>query len=428
MANTALFSIESSKTSVFAWPYLFLIWVAMIIPASGAHGFLNIKSQAIFLAVLGGGIFAYIKSNFSMTHLKILAFTCFIISFLVLWWIMGLIWGNAVVDSQWDVFKIFGVTIATVMVAFYLYSEKLLCYSTFIKSIIFSSFTFSIIKIGVIILYLFNLVDIKNVISFIGVYCMSMGITGSLVRVQFSTDIFTPFILFFVLNSKQLGFNLSKTFKFIYYVITPLSIFLSYSRYLFFVAGLSVLFYWLNQKLSKMVFSFVMFALITLGILLWIGNEHIENIIYKRFFSQNTSESDDIRVAQMRAFMRDYVEYPFLGKGLGGVPSTMIRDGSNPNLYEVQWGIFLLQFGLLGILFFLIPTGYIAHRILSFPITRLKLSILLLFLSWLLSGMTNPFLISLGSGVMYSLFLLTGMHVAVSERPQVAYDKYSLTI
>ena len=82
------------------------------------------------------------------------------------------------------------------------------------------------------------------------------------------------------------------------------------------------------------------------------------------------------------------------------------RGGDIQYSYEVQWVAFLIQFGLLGFMILLIPVLLICYKLFLPPFSKLKLSFLALFGVWILSGFTNPFLISLTSGIVYSIFLL----------------------
>jgi len=94
---------------------------------------------------------------------------------------------------------------------------------------------------------------------------------------------------------------------------------------------------------------------------------------------------------------------------MGGYAESYVRDTKVRHSYEVQWVAFLMQFGLIGMLFLLLPLCFVCWKFCKPPFTIAKLSFFFLFILWLLSGFTNPFLISLTSGIIYSIFILAGM-------------------
>ena len=91
----------------------------------------------------------------------------------------------------------------------------------------------------------------------------------------------------------------------------------------------------------------VVLGLITLSILALavIGPDNVAEMIEKRFFSNETAVSDQTRIIQIKALMREYDQFPLLGKGLGGYTKESIRDEKLMHSYEVQWAAFLMQFG-----------------------------------------------------------------------------------
>jgi hypothetical protein len=111
---------------------------------------------------------------------------------------------------------------------------------------------------------------------------------------------------------------------------------------------------------------------------------------------------------QIQALYREFDQAPLLGKGLGAYAVDNIRDFQLKHYYEVQWMAFLMQFGLLGVLLLMIPLGMVSYRYCLAPFSMQKLSFLLMFFLWIFSGFTNPFLLSLTSGIVYTLFLLPG--------------------
>lgn len=144
-----------------------------------------------------------------------------------------------------------------------------------------------------------------------------------------------------------------------------------------------------------------------LSVYVAIGPEKIHTIIARRVFSMDNFKSDELRIMQVNALLSEYENALFVGKGLGGYAHENIRDRTLLHSYEVQWVAFLMQFGFIGVLILLVPLFVIVFRLIKGKISRIKWSFCGLFLLWLLSGFTNPFLISLTSGIIYALFLVS---------------------
>lgn len=101
---------------------------------------------------------------------------------------------------------------------------------------------------------------------------------------------------------------------------------------------------------------------------------------------------------------------------MGGYTEKGLRDKELKFSYEVQWMAFLMQFGLLGLFLILLFLAYLAYLILRPPVTIERLSLFALYLLWLAAGLTNPFLVSLPSGILYTFFL--GASNKASRLPQ----------
>jgi hypothetical protein len=297
----------------------------------------------------------------------------------------------------------------------YLVRENFVSFEALFKTIVFSNFSYSIYKIILMILSLMGIVDVTTLMRDTGIRIMIMSIYGGLYRIQTSLDIVAPFLLFFFLISDQLSVNFSKKFKFVFLIVTAISIFLGFSRYLIFVSLISLMMYWFTLSNLKRISLLFAFTIMVIGGVAMIGIDTVYSIIEVRFFSRSNTISDDVRSEQVRLLLQNYQDYPFFGLGLGGYTTHNIRDTINFHSYEVQWVAFLMQLGLIGILLTMIPLGIIFVKILKWPLTKVKVGCSALFLLWLISGFTNPFLISLTSGIIYSLFMLTGIRLRTSN-------------
>ncbi len=134
--------------------------------------------------------------------------------------------------------------------------------------------------------------------------------------------------------------------------------------------------------------------------------EVLHNSLHLRFASHANTLSDTIRKEQSQALWEEIYLHPFIGKGLGGYTEKSIR-GESPSmyyLYEVQWLSFLMQFGVIGLSLLLGAAFILIIPAFTPPWRQEKRFLATLYLVWLASGLTNPYLLSLTSGIVYALF------------------------
>jgi len=394
--------------SLLLFPYFILIVAGLTVPSDGGHGLLSIKSLSFIATAVGVLLYILLNKKFSIIQFKVVCFIIASMGFLTLWGITSIGYGEISDGNAFDQFKLFFLTVSVVAITIYLVSENIISFATFLKTVLYANFAFSATKISLIILHLFGMIDLWSMVERFGIRVMGMQIVGNVFRFQASIDIATPFLLFFFLQAPLFGISWSKRFRFLYLAISLVAIFLSFSRFLLFVGVLSLILHAVTLRLSTIVRSL---PLLVIGLVLglsWLGLDDAYTVVERRLLSIDNSTSDRIRTDQINAMMEEHETFPFMGKGLGGYATDYIRDDKIRHSYEVQWVAFLMQFGLLGIAAILSALGMIGVTILSLPWTRAKIGLFLMYLCWLLSGFTNPFLISLTSGILYSLFFLAG--------------------
>lgn len=382
--------------------FLFLVFVGVIFPSDGSHALYNPKSIAF--ALMSAAFIANLvqKKRFTPIDQGLMLFTLAILGFIFFFAWVGL-------ENRGDMLgqvKLFLITASLPIGLAYLMEKGDLSFSTFMKTAVFTNMFYSLIKLSLVALHLLGVIDLISLLEKMGLRYMSMEVFGKLGRMQTSVDILTPFLLYFVLSSEQWGVKLSKTFVRFYIVIAWLSILLSFSRY-FMMCGLMAHFMcWIGKKEGPFIASLVKFFLAALLIVGVAGPERIYKVVEKRFLSEESSASDRVREIQIREMTDKFQENPLLGLGMGGHTQGNIRDDKIKFSYEVQWMAFLMQFGMVGILFLVTLLAYLGYLILS-PPTLSRLGLFTIYLLWLLSGFTNPFLISLPSGIIYAFFLGT---------------------
>lgn len=383
-------------------PYFILLVAGVVIPSDGEHGILSIKSLAFVFCALGVGSYALLRGEMTLYQIKIATYFLAACTFFLGAMALSSYYGTTSWESQSDQFKLFVITLLFPLMTLYLVHEKLVQPKQIYQAVIFATFFYAFLKVTLFLLHFLHLIDLWKFLKVFNFRVMSMNIAGGVDRVQTSVDIVAPFILLFVLQSEKLGLHLNRSFKALYVVFTLLSTFLSFSRYLSFVYFASIFFYTLTLSPKGILKMLLITCLGALSLYFFIGHEQAYTAIQKRLYSSLNYTSDSIRKKQVDAMLSQIGETPCLGTGLGGFAPDCVRVRPTKHLYEVQWMAFTMQFGLIGLAILLIPLLQTLCRLLH----PSRLSFLLLFSLWLFSGFTNPFLISLTSGIIYTLFYL----------------------
>ena len=405
------------------YSFLALLFVGLFLPSDGNHGMFAPKSLAFLFAAFFFLLYLLTRMQLKASQARGALITTVFVLFLSVWYLVGIDQDPLVKSGQLDQFKVFLTTLFPAFAGWYFVSEKLISYSKMLRTIIFTNFAYNILKTALMVMHVAGIINVWTVMNRTGFRFMSMHILGDIGRIQTSVDIVTPFLMYFVLQSDSLGLKLSNRFKWIYGISALASVFLSFSRFLIFAFFLSIVFHICTLPFFKQLKIWILAGLLTIAGIGAIGPDTVIQVVEKRFFSTDNTASDATRKDQISAMMRACDESPILGKGLGGYTTECIRDHELPHAYEVQWVAFLMQFGLIGLPFLLTPLCLIAWNFITIPITRAKIGYLLLFGLWLFSGFTNPFLISLTSGIIYMIFLITGERLTNHKRSSLRLEK-----
>lgn len=392
--------------TIFIWPFLLMIFIGLVLPSTAKHGLLNLKSLAFVMAIGSVSFLACKRATLRMSTLSIFWFFSVFITFLLAWFFIGGADPLSFLEAQFDQLKLFIITISVPLMAVYLFKEELLTPQKFLKTIIYANFFYCVLKITIFILQIVGGVDIWKYLTGAGIRIQSMTIFGAISRLQSSVDVATPFLFFYVLKSNSFGLNLSRKFIYLYALISIISNLLAFSRFLIFIQFLGFLLYLFTANRKQFLKGVLALGILTtLGVGV-IGVRNVTTAIEARFFSRNAKVSDQERNTQINAMLDEHDHAPYIGIGLGGYAKDSIRDKVLKHSYEVQWISFLMQFGIIGVLFLLFSLGLIAYQYFHPPFSRISIASFILFGCWVLSGFTNPFLISLQSGILYTLFYL----------------------
>lgn len=381
--------------------FLVLLAFGVVFPSDSNHGFLAPKSLAFLASFFFFALYFFSSKAIKKSQAGPMIFLLASMTFFGVWYLVGIDQSPLLPSARLDQFKVFLPTLFVPIAGYCLVKEGLVTGFQILKTMIYANLVYSLAKISLMALHVFGAINLWAFMESTGLRFMSMPIAGQIGRIQTSVDIVTPFLVYFALQAP-----FSKRFKTFYCLVSALSVLLSFSRFLMAAFAASLLLHIFTLKWTSQIKLMAGVAMLCLAAVAIAGPTQVSDVIDKRFFSQETYISDRTREVQIDALMQACNDNPLLGNGLGGYTEACIRDYNLPHAYEVQWAAFLLQFGLFGLIILLMPVGYIACRFLRPPFSRDQAGYFLLFCLWLLSGFTNPFLISLTSGTIYLIFLL----------------------
>lgn len=385
--------------------FFLLLLAGIMLPSDGNHGIFAPKSLAFLNAAFFFGVYYITRLKLSYPQTWAFTFILATLTFFGMWYMVGIDQNPLIASGQLDQFKVFMTTLFIPFAGFYLMQEKLIRPQKIFEIAIKASFVYCSIKVLLMGLHLFGVISVWSVMHKTGLRFMSMNIIGEVGRIQTSVDIATPYLVFFALQNERLGINISNRFRLLYLMIAAFSTFLSFSRLLIFAYALGVFLHGLTLEVKDQVKLWILTAILIIVAVIMAGPQKVEQVVEKRLFSTDNYQSDATRREQIEAMMGACDESPLLGKGLGGYTQACVRDVTLPHAYEVQWIAFLMQFGVLGLCLILLPIFYIGWKLIELPLTISKLCYFTLYSLWLVSGFTNPFLISLTSGFIYLFFL-----------------------
>jgi hypothetical protein len=397
---------QPPRVHPLAYPFLLMLIVGTILPTTGEHGFLQPKTLSFMLASFSTLLHLISCSKLTLRQVMVGLATLIAILFVGLTFSVFILQDALIpISSGIDEGNVFIVTIVACAMTAYWYANNGIPYSLLLKTILAANMVYNLIKLGVVAALFVGVLDVQTYIEF-GISTQMTGIGAGLTRLQTSSDVPTPFLLFFALVSSQLSVRLSRPFKWTYLLSAYSCIFLSYSRYQWGIAILAYVFSIALEsslgQVAKRLARCMLTAIVAIAVL---GPGTWSEILVNRFISKDALSSDAVRVFQTDALLNSFNERPFIGSGMGSYPeATGDQRGRN---FEVQWVSFLMQFGVTGMLVLAALAISIGIGFCRPPMTRVKATMLTIYLLWLLSGFTNPFLISLTSGIMYGLFYIT---------------------
>jgi|GEM_PF-4315935 len=208
-------------------------------------------------------------------------------------------------------------------------------------------------------------------------------------RLQFPSDIVAPFLIACYVGGEK------KWKDGVLLFCVAGVILLSFSRYLFgfYLLATFLRAFWIKKADLITVLNVIMSVACVIVL--------FESIL-ARFASAETTASDQIRVDQIHYLKIAIKNFPLLGTGLGSEAHDYLRSEKTPYFYEAQWYATTMQMGFFGVFW------YVVNILLALyvPLRKNYITFTAVFLMWVLSGFTNPFLTALGSAFGLTILLL----------------------
>jgi hypothetical protein len=215
------------------------------------------------------------------------------------------------------------------------------------------------------------------------------GIGFGLQRLQFPSDIIAPFLIACYVGGKE------KIKDGILLFCIATVVFLSFSRFLiaFYLLCTLLRALWIKKADFITVLNVVVSAAFVIVF--------FESIL-SRFASVDTEISDRTRVDQIHYLKIGIKSFPLLGTGIGSEAHDYLRNDKTPYLYEAQWYATTMQMGFIGVFW------YVLNLLLAVyvPLRKNYVAFTVIFLVWVFSGFTNPYLTGLGSAFGLTILLL----------------------
>lgn len=386
------------------------IFFVIILPSGSLFG-INIKLLSIAALVAFNILVIVSRGRVSSSSLKCFIVTIIALAFIATSYVISTSAGNSAsnIKNETMLFASFFIP------CFFLYTsinEKIISKELVVKTILYTSTAYSIIKIGFVTASAIGLLPIYVISDYIaettGIYPMLFPITDSITRFQLANDFIICFAVFFLICKKEYFSFIGKKTLNVIFIILTLSVLVSFSRYMLIVLFVAFAIRMLSiRRINKtgLVISFLMF--IALSVVAVLYSQQISDAVDKRFNSSATASSDATRKLQIDCLTASSVEAPMFGHGgMGAYDKTCPGPPGYEFSYEVQYLGFTYRFGFLLTAFILMVyvsqfTVSVTDRLLSLRNAPVLCGLSL----WMCIGAFNPYLTSGYAAVIMMLFL-----------------------
>lgn len=270
--------------------------------------------------------------------------------------------------------------------------------------VIFGAFSVAITKLTITIgSFYFGVSPVDTTLAvFQGAPIISGPMPFGFQRMEFTPDLLGSFALFALLAPRVSGARFGKLMTALIATVVLLSALMAFSRYIWLAHIVAILAAMIVERSWKILLLTCIAGLVIGGIFQDFFSASFES----RFLSSSADKSDQARVDQIRVLTEEFESHPIFGKGLGAHAAGLLRDDRDEHLYvyEMEWLAFLMQFGIVGMIGILLLIGLSCSDLIlsNHPATPF---LWVMFLVWLCSAFTNPYLTSSYAGGAFGLFM-----------------------
>lgn len=301
--------------------------------------------------------------------------------------------------------------------------SNIVSYISFYRVLIVSLIFYGVVKITLFFLISLNLGKGLDLLSWI-TPTKEFLVIGGFPRIVFVNDFLFPFSYFYIDRAR-----FSKALSYIFKNIFVISIFITLTRYIWFVFVIlfisdMILRGGFISKVKRVAF---LFTIITLLMLVIINHTtffkfKIHEILTLRF-SREGKLSLLEKAQQSIYLLNEFSLYPIFGKGMGTYIENYIRDERLTYGYEVFILLLLMQFGVLN-MFVLLAITFLPFLVsICKKFTNEKVFLLISFTLFFLAGFINPVILSATSGVLYLLFYSS---LIIEDSREVSGNNYTI--
>lgn len=415
---------EDLATKVARLIFLTFVWVISVLPAGDLLG-INVKILLYILVVTALAMQVLSSRSKLKELIKLVPYFLVSVTFLLVWFMIGLIQVTTETRFAVNAFKDIFVTVSLVYITYFMIKTETISVRNFLLTIVGGAAFYSAIKVilaGLLLTGKLSIYQLVQIFKAIGYEVIYGDIADGLSRIEFTNDSLIPFLLLFVTSDTCFGLRFKSYQKVLLVILFGISIFLSFSRFkwaiaiLCLVLGLLLNLFTSNRRSRAVQIGSVLLAIMVLAGAA-AGWQGFGQAINTRLSGAGSVISDDIRSGQVRPLVIEFNRYLIFGKGLGSYIPSLIRsnDEATPYFYEIQWLALAMQFGIVGLAVILVHIGLIGwHLIKQTSLT--SITMLTSYFAWLVSGFFNPALISSVGGLVFSIFLVYALSPRVNGK------------
>lgn len=377
-----------------------MLMIAVCLPTGTISG-LNVKIPVFALFATTFIFYLATHSSNWLRPAETIFLGCFVAA-LCFWGLIAIFHGQSETSQVFLQLKDIASTVVLAWLCIFFVRRHVMLPEDIIKPVLYGTLALATMKLLLIVVTLGLHIDPIQLLSNIfGEDALVGGsIAFGLTRIEFSSDIIGSFALFVILCPTVSGIRLGRVSRFCAVVVLLASGLLAFARYIWFLEFVAIVAALILEHKLKLL----AIAVIALVPLTFIYYEALEPLIEARFFSDQVSDSDLIRIEQSKALLDAIKARPVIGKGLGTHVNEVIRNQQDQYSYELQWMSLSMQFGILGIAAIGVLIAASARDLLMSHHPA-KPWMILLFSLWLLSGWTNPHLTSSFAGATFGMFM-----------------------